>query len=446
MTNSVKNPAPQTPSTPNQSVLDKQLQSRPVPQSEAKGASPPPRNPPPASQSSTKRTKVCNIKGHPHSPAQVDWDTVPQDFEFKLVQQPLSTPKPNPTTKTSKKRKHDDTDATEVLEEPDHFNSGVTSKYTISPATYWEKARKYKKFTIEREEFETQCYVYVKQEEDTSAPSTTNGGADPPDRLTDWVARVLEIRGGDTAHVYLRVYWMYRPEDLPAGRQPYHGRREVIASNDMQIIDAKSVQGRANVVRWDESNDDDDAWMADDEPLYWRQYYDKLSGQLSNPRTHCTCATPHKPEHPLLRCSTCATWLHATCLLRFSLRRIYTSRSLALPARIASPSPHFNKRSKKRHSAPALYDYLAVGKLGKDESGVAFTARLDMKGDERVDSGVATDVDKDGSEQVDKDVDKDSSGARKEKTKIKIVEVFDGVEKSAWDEEVQCLKCESLIE
>jgi hypothetical protein len=57
----------------------------------------------------------------------------------------------------------------------------------------------------------------------------------------DWVARILEIRASDEHHVYARVYWMYWPDELPAGttagkkyvqgRQSYHGHNELIASN-----------------------------------------------------------------------------------------------------------------------------------------------------------------------------------------------------------------------
>lgn len=56
-----------------------------------------------------------------------------------------------------------------------------------------------------------------------------------------WVARILEIRAADEHHVYARVCWMYSPDELPvatmagkktsAGRQPYHGMNELIASN-----------------------------------------------------------------------------------------------------------------------------------------------------------------------------------------------------------------------
>ncbi|KAG7403557.1 hypothetical protein Forpe1208_v016193 [Fusarium oxysporum f. sp. rapae] len=57
----------------------------------------------------------------------------------------------------------------------------------------------------------------------------------------DWVARILEIRGSDEHHVYARVYWMQRPEELLAGMPdgkkivqgcpPYYAANEVLASD-----------------------------------------------------------------------------------------------------------------------------------------------------------------------------------------------------------------------
>ena len=50
------------------------------------------------------------------------------------------------------------------------------------------------------------------------------------------VAIILGIRlcyrTGDT---YVRIYWMYRPEDLPRGREQHHGAKELIASNHSMV-------------------------------------------------------------------------------------------------------------------------------------------------------------------------------------------------------------------
>lgn len=120
----------------------------------------------------------------------------------------------------------------------------------------------------------------------------------------DWVARILEIRASDEHHVYARVYWMYWPDELPpgtqdgkeyvSGRQPYHGRNELIASNlsmftsrdtqrgssltrsTVDVINVVSVTGSATVNQWDEQNEEEIQ-----SALYWRQAVDVRTMELS---------------------------------------------------------------------------------------------------------------------------------------------------------------------
>ena len=103
--------------------------------------------------------------------------------------------------------------------------------------------------------------MFVKKEEDDESAS-----------VSQWLARILEVRAGDPTHVYLRVYWAYRPEDLLEGRQPHHGDSEIIVSNHMDIIEARSVESIANVIHWDEYAEEKE-WPARDQ-LYWRQSLD----------------------------------------------------------------------------------------------------------------------------------------------------------------------------
>jgi hypothetical protein len=100
------------------------------------------------------------------------------------------------------------------------------------------------------------------------------------------MGRVLEVRAGDASHVYLRVYWLYRPEDLPRGRQSHHGDSELIASNHMDIIEALSVADRAEVVHWDEDPDAD--WPMRDQ-LFWRQ---TLDIEKPKAKQFSVCRTP----------------------------------------------------------------------------------------------------------------------------------------------------------
>jgi len=113
------------------------------------------------------------------------------------------------------------------------------------------------------EEFEVSQFVFVKKEAEDH---------DTPNAIPYWIAKVLEVRAGDAQHVYLRIYWAYRPEDLPGGRQPHHGDCELIVSNHMDVIDALCVQGAANVVHWDDYPDS--LTFPAPEQLYWRQSLD----------------------------------------------------------------------------------------------------------------------------------------------------------------------------
>lgn len=58
------------------------------------------------------------------------------------------------------------------------------------------------------------------------------------DGSSDWKAKVLEVRALDEEHVYIRVSWLNRPEDLAGGRRDCHGKNELVPTNQMDIIDA----------------------------------------------------------------------------------------------------------------------------------------------------------------------------------------------------------------
>jgi len=98
---------------------------------------------------------------------------------------------------------------------------------------------------------------------------TSDPNIDPAEQ---WKAKVLEVRALDTSHVYLRVAWLNRPEDLDAGRKAYHGKNELIPSNQMDIIDAMTVNGRLDVQHWDDA--DEESTIVDEDAYFWRQTYD----------------------------------------------------------------------------------------------------------------------------------------------------------------------------
>jgi hypothetical protein len=107
--------------------------------------------------------------------------------------------------------------------------------------------------------------ILVKHE-DTEGPKI--------DSRAQWKAKVLEVRALDPEHVYIRLSWLNRPEDLDSGRKDYHGKNELVPTNQMDVIDAMAVNGALHVKHWDEMADDDEASMPEEEQYFWRQTYD----------------------------------------------------------------------------------------------------------------------------------------------------------------------------
>jgi len=89
--------------------------------------------------------------------------------------------------------------------------------------------------------------------------------------LSDWKARVWEVRALDEEHVYARVCWLNRPEDLEGGRQNHHGKNELVPTNQMDVINAQSVNGTFRLVRCDRLKYDDRKNASDKDEYLWRQ-------------------------------------------------------------------------------------------------------------------------------------------------------------------------------
>ncbi|OMP87498.1 hypothetical protein BK809_0007585 [Diplodia seriata] len=191
-------------------------------------------------------------------PPTLDWSQFNATFTVKHHAFPRDTARPGKKRKRGRVRK--------PLLEEDAFDESLQTLYTVEPAKWWDDTRRYRKFTIANESFRSGDAVYVKPAADEA----------PEGPLESWVAKVLEVRAASEQHVFLRVFWMYRPEDLPGGRRPYHGANEVIASNRMQIIDALTVNGKADLKHWAE-DDDGDVLGADQ--LFWRQTFDWANGK-----------------------------------------------------------------------------------------------------------------------------------------------------------------------
>ncbi|KAF8543399.1 hypothetical protein BDD12DRAFT_802016 [Trichophaea hybrida] len=216
---------------------------------------------------------------------------------------------------------HQDLDKT-----PPEDNNTV---FIVRPEKQWQQLKKYRNFVVGSETFALNEYVFINH---TNIPHGTDLSLIEDSKF--WVARVLEIRAEDEAHVYLRVYWMYWPEELPIGRQYYHGAKELVASNHMEIVDAMTVSGRANVKHWLELDEDEN--LPD---LFWRQKFDYPTQSLTDIRQHCRCHKYYNPDHLMVGCPNprCKTWLHEQCILD-DIKRKVLERGGGPPTELPTPA------------------------------------------------------------------------------------------------------------
>ena len=180
--------------------------------------------------------------------------------------------------------------------------------------------------------------VYVKAS-DTEAPGKSDGTEYDYDDC--WIAQILQIKALDRNHVYVRIFWMYRPDDLPGGRQEYHGNGEFLPSNDMQIINAETVNGKPQ--EWqsiDETNLSDCVGGYKD--LFYRQTYNALTRHTTPAlRKICECNEPMDLDFPPLKCanSKCESWLHPSCIRKDIFQRVAQNRQTNKKAKSKSKTP-----------------------------------------------------------------------------------------------------------
>ncbi|KAI9812406.1 MAG: hypothetical protein M1827_004637 [Pycnora praestabilis] len=221
-----------------------------------------------------------------------------------------------PSLLKQRKRKSKGGASEEQEYEHSPFSEDLDVNYVIRPHSLWSANKKYRNFVVGEETFGVNDFVFVNHADvphGTPLPTT--------EERQFWIARVLEVRAADQQHVYLRVFWVYWPDDLPGGAQDYHGKHELVVSNHMEIIDAMTVAGKADVSHWVEEDDETDQTFTE---LYWRQTFNYVTQNLSDLRPRCVCKQPYNPDKFLIGCSNkgCKLWLHTDCVLDDVLTRV----------------------------------------------------------------------------------------------------------------------------
>ncbi|KAI9842032.1 MAG: hypothetical protein M1837_007528 [Sclerophora amabilis] len=237
---------------------------------------------------------------------------------------PFTIRYPQVATPKQDKRRRSSIGPASASPEPSPFASDLAIAYKVRPLESWEALKKYRHFVVGSETFGLNDFVFV----NNSGIAHGTDLSTLVEQRRFWIANVQEIRARDNSHVYLRVLWAYWPDELPGGAEDYHGKLELVPSNHMEIIDAMSVAGKADVLHWTEDDEVDEL-----EGLYWRQTYSFVTQKLSPLRKHCTCRHFYNPDKKLLGCSNpkCQIWLHEECLVEDALANTYDRIYNAIP-------------------------------------------------------------------------------------------------------------------
>ncbi|KAH0535917.1 hypothetical protein FGG08_007176 [Glutinoglossum americanum] len=206
----------------------------------------------------------------------------------------------------------------------------------VRPRDKWEALKQRSIFMINDELFRVGQNVFINHSNITQGTDLSE-----TDLHNFWAAEVVEIRANDAQHVYLRIAWYYWPEELSGGRKYYHGSKELIASNHMEIIHATTVAGRASISRWQENDGSEEL-----DGFFWRQRLDVMTKKLTPVQEYCICGRAHNPDKMMIGCSnpSCRKWLHSECIVEQTLRGICGSGIRprisipATPASTASPT------------------------------------------------------------------------------------------------------------
>jgi hypothetical protein len=117
------------------------------------------------------------------------------------------------------------------------------------------------------------------------------------DSSSDWKAKVLEVRALDKEHVYICVSWLNRPEDMAGGRQAYHGKNELVPTNQIDVINAMSVNGKFCLKHWDEIKDIGQDDTSETDVYYWRETCDFTEQKFSRKAKGRQCGIRNPPRY-----------------------------------------------------------------------------------------------------------------------------------------------------
>ncbi|KAI4122478.1 MAG: hypothetical protein LQ338_005803 [Usnochroma carphineum] len=224
----------------------------------------------------------------------------------------------------------------------------------IRPEAVWAALTRYRNITLRGQTYSVHQYAIVSRFQ----PLPKHFHPLDHDLGVYTVARILEIRALDPQNVYVRLFWLYRPQEVPGalgGSKTYHGERELMVSDHMEIVDALRVVAPVRVVQWREQ----DKLQVPKDGMYYRQMYSCVSHNVSRLPTHCVCKQPINPERFAIQCTNpgCLILLHEHCICAYALSKLqlkYSSSQLATKIRVAAPA--MQAQQQIMYSATAIRD------------------------------------------------------------------------------------------
>lgn len=402
--------------------------------------------------SSTRKTATPNkfteaASNHGHANARVGenptfdkiWATVDENFRFKV------TAWTSPQHATKKRKRGAAAAESSYKTAPSPWEGGQEVCYSVSPSNKWLKAYIFRTLNKKQEDgwkkYRPNDHIEAEYAIEEDGETKTRVGS----------AKVLEIRGGDEKHVFLLVFWLYRPNDLKERElraAPYHGHNELIASNHLDIINYTQVIRKIDVTDWDNESEG----LGSDK-LFWRQtldVYNPGGAKLSEISKHCIDKQPCNPDSPLIKCpnSKCGVRLHDACLLQDAIARAcdrHGIRYSVLDTTLAGKEGNATELEKSDNKKTLISSSATKRGRGKivevtanlSDPSSFFSAKLvlatlsDEKG-EKIKSDGKTTIAK-------------VNAARSSQSRIIISDLRPGHEGESEEEDIKCLSCKETI-
>ncbi|KAL8906136.1 MAG: hypothetical protein Q9171_006392 [Xanthocarpia ochracea] len=229
----------------------------------------------------------------------------------------------------------------------------LNTVFYIQPEATWASLTRYHNFVLRGYKYSVHQFALIARFQALPKPQSpldTDAGICCP-------ARILEIRARDAQNVYIRLYWLYMPSQLSSGRQQYHGRDELVATNHMEIVNAARTIEPFDVV---DLRDREETTEGLNLSGYFRQTYHVLTKELSvslfRPR-------PVNPDGILVRCTNpqCDVLLHGECIEHITVTKLRQQQQEQPEASMASvqPLPRLNsEKSPTRGQTTAATDFV----------------------------------------------------------------------------------------